>query len=243
MKINKGISVLLASMLMGGMLVGCGNNSNSDTTKALTKTVKDVTKDDTEVEVTKDKEKEFSPQDNNKSSEKQVNTKKDNNKSTQKDTNQKEIKSTQKKSNKNTTKEEPSNKHKCWLCKKNITNKNFGGYSEDGTMICYRCLNKYGKDEPEEPKEDDETDECSICGGHVGGKEMCECDGTIHHRSCHVDAYSCPSCNRYGLNLDPDIYGCPYCGYPNEEHQESSDVEEYNDEVDIINDTDEDINY
>lgn len=216
MKINKGISILLASMLMSGMLVGCSNNSNSDTTKALTKTVKEVTKDDTEVEATKDKEKEF-PQDNNKS--------------------------TQKKSNKNTTKEEPSNKHKCWLCKKNITNKNFGGYSEDGTMICYRCLNKYGKDEPEEPKEDDETDECSICGGHVGGKEMCECDGTIHHRSCHVDAYSCPSCNRYGLNLDPDIYGCPYCGYPNEEHQESSDVEEYNDEVDIIDDTDEDINY
>ena len=204
MKINKkGISVLLASMLIGGMLVGCGNNSNSDTTKASTKTVKEVTKDDTEVEVTKDKEKEFPPQDNNKS--------------------------TQKKSNKNTTKEEPSNKHKCWLCKKNITNENFGGYSEDGTMICYRCLNKYGKDELEEPKEDDETDECSICGGHVGGKEMCECDGTIHHRSCHVDAYSCPSCNRYGLNLDPDIYGCPYCGYPNEEHQESSDVEEYND--------------
>ena len=59
MKINKGISVLLASMLMGGMLVGCSNNSNSDTTKASTKTVKEVTKDDTEVEVTKDKEKEF----------------------------------------------------------------------------------------------------------------------------------------------------------------------------------------
>ena len=33
MKINKGISVLLASMLIGGMLVGCSNNSNSDTTK------------------------------------------------------------------------------------------------------------------------------------------------------------------------------------------------------------------
>ena len=219
MKRNKGISVLLASMLIGGMLVGCGNNSNSDTTKASTKTVKEVTKDDTEVEATKDKEKEF-PQDNNKS--------------------------TQKKSNKNTTKEEPSNKHKCWLCKKNITNENFGGYSEDGTMICYRCLNKYGKD--------DKTDECSICGGHVGGKEMCECDGTIHHRSCHVDAYSCPSCNRYGLNLDPDIYGCPYCGYPNEVEdyeepiQEADDVEEYEEEkdyneADTIDDTDEDINY
>ena len=68
-------------------------------------------------------------------------------------------KSTQKKSNENTTKEEPSNKHKCWLCKKNITNENFGGYSEDGTMICYKCLNKYGKNEPEEPKEESIYDE------------------------------------------------------------------------------------
>ena len=105
MKINKGISVLLASMLIGGMLVGCSNNSNSDTTKVLTKTVKEVTKDDTEVEATKDKEKNFHPQDNNKSSEKQVNTKKDNNKSTPKDTNQKEIKSTKEATQKNTTKD------------------------------------------------------------------------------------------------------------------------------------------
>ena len=223
MKINKGISVLLASMLMGGMLVGCSNNSNSDTTKASTKTVKEVTKDDTEVEATKDKEKEFPPQDNNKS--------------TPKDTNQNETKSTQKKSNENTTKEEPSNKHKCWLCKKNITNENFGGYSEDGTMICYKCLNKYGKDEPEEPKEDDEKNDCSICGGHVGVKEMCECDGTIHHRSCHVDAYTCPSCNRYGLKHDPDIYGCPYCGYPVEDYDDYDDepIEEPSDTYEIEN--------
>ena len=214
MKINKGISVLLASMLIGGMLVGCSNNSNSDTTKALTKTVKEVTKDDTEVETTKDKEEEKTPsQDNNKSSEKQVNTKKDN-------------------TNTTTKKEEPKQKgyyvtcpngHKVWTV--------------NGDYDCQQCYDDYMN------QKDDKTDECSICGGHVGGKEMCECDGTIHHRSCHVDAYSCPSCNRYGLKHDPDIYGCPYCGYPNEEHQESSDVEEYNDEVDIIDDTDEDINY
>ena len=213
MKINKGISVLLVSILMSGMLVGCSNNSNSDTTKALTKTVKEVTKDDTEVEVTKNKEKEFPPQDNNKS--------------TPKDTNQKETTLT-----KEDKKEEPKqegyyitcpNGHKVWTV--------------NGDYDCQQCYDDYMN------QKDDKTDECSICGGHVGGKEMCECDGTIHHRSCHVDAYSCPSCNRYGLNLDPDIYGCPYCGYPNEEHQESSDVEEYNDEVDIIDDTDEDINY
>ena len=242
MKINKGISVLLASMLMGGMLVGCSNNSNSDTTKASTKTVKEVTKDDTEVEVTKDKEEKKAPsQDNNKSNEKQVNTKKDNdNVTVKKDTNQKETKSTkeatQKKSNENTTKEdkkeEPkqkgyyttcSNGHKVWTV--------------NGDYDCQQCYDDYMN------QEDDETDECSICGGHVGVKQMCECDGTIHHRSCHVDAYTCPSCRRSGLNNDPDVYGCPYCGYPNEEHQESSDVEEYNDEVDTIDDTDEDINY
>ena len=244
MKINKGISVLLASMLIGGMLVGCGNNSNSDTTKVLTKTVKEVTKDDTEVEATKDKEKEFPPQDNNKSSEKQVNTKKDNNKSTQKDTNQKEIKSTKEVTQKKTTsntdtkeketpkKEEPkqkgywvtcSNGHKVWTV--------------NGDYDCQQCYDDYMN------QEDDETDECSICGSHVGVKQMCECDGTIHHRSCHVDAYTCPGCGRSGLNNDPDVYGCPYCGYPNEEHQEPSNAEEYNDEVDTMDDTDEDINY
>ena len=241
MKINKGISVLLASMLMGGMLVGCSNNSNSDTTKASTKTVKEVTKDDTEVETTKDKEKEFPPQDNNKSSEKQVNTKKDNdNVTVKKDINQKETKSTkeaiQKKSNENATKEdkkkEPkqegyyttcSNGHKVWTV--------------NGDYDCQQCYDDYMN------QEDDEKNKCSICGSHVGVKQMCECDGTIHHRSCHVDAYICPSCGRSGLNNDPDVYGCPYCGYPNEEHQESSDVEEYNDEVDTIDDIDEDINY
>ena len=214
MKINKGISVLLASMLIGGMLVGCSNNSNSDTTKALTKTVKEVTKDDTEVEATKDKEKEFPPQDNNKS--------------TPKDTNQKEIKSTKETPKKEEQKQKGywvtcSNGHKVWTV--------------NGDYDCQQCYDDYMN------QEDDETDECSICGGYVGVKQMCECDGTIHHRSCHVDVYTCPSCGRTGLNNDPDVYGCPYCGYPNEEHQESSDVEEYNDEVDTTDDTDEDINY
>ena len=230
MKINKGMSVLLASMLIGGMLVGCNDNSNTDTTEPLTKTVKEVTKDDTEVEATKDKEEKKAPsQDNNKSSEKQVNTKKDN-------TNKSTKEATQKKSNKNTTKEdkkeEPkqkgywvtcSNGHKVWTV--------------NGDYDCQQCYDDYMN------QEDDKTDKCSICGGHVGVKQMCECDGTIHHRSCHVDAYTCPSCGRSGLNNDPDVYGCPYCGYPNEEHQESSDIEEYNDEVDIPNDTDEGINY
>ena len=245
MKTNKGISVLLASMLMSGMLVGCGNNSNSDTTKALTKTVKEVTKDDTEVEATKDKEKEFPPQDNNKS--------------TPKDTNQKEIKSTKEATQKNTTKDksEKNNstqkkttsntdtKEKETPKKEEQKQKGYWVTCQNGHKVwtvngdydCQQCYDDYMN------QEDDETDECSICGSHVGVKQMCKCDGTIHHRTCHVDAYTCPSCGRTGLNNDPDIYGCPYCGYPNEEHQESSNVEEYNDEVDTIDDTDEDINY
>ena len=58
MKINKGMSVLLASMLISGMLVGCNDNSNTDTTKTLTKRV-EVTKDKTETkEATEDKTKD-----------------------------------------------------------------------------------------------------------------------------------------------------------------------------------------
>ena len=177
MKMNKGISVLLASMLIGGMLVGCSNNSNSDTTKVLTKTVKEVTKDDTEVEATNDKEKKFSPQDNNKSSEKQVNTKKDNtNKSTQKDTNQKETKSTkeatQKKSNENTTKEdkkeEPkqkgywvtcSNGHKVWTV--------------NGDYDCQQCYDDYMNQEDDE-KNDTEKKDIYWCS-------ECQCFSTYKH--------------------------------------------------------------
>ena len=155
MKINKGISVLLASMLIGGMLVGCSNNSNSDTTKVLTKTVKDVTKDDTEVETTKDKEEEKTPS-------------QDNNKSTQKDTNQKEIKSTkeatQKKSNENTTKEdkkeEPkqkgyyttcSNGHKVWTV--------------NGDYDCQQCYDDYMNQEDDETNDTEKKDIywCSEC--------------------------------------------------------------------------------
>ena len=191
MKTNKGISVLLASMLIGGMLVGCSNNSNSDTTKVLTKTVKEVTKDDTEVEVTKDKEKEFPPQDNNKSSEKQVNTKKDNtNKSTQKDTNQKETKSTkeatQKKSNENATKEdkkeEPKqegyyvtcpNGHKVWTV--------------NGDYDCQQCYDDYMNQKDDE-KNDTEKKDIYWCS-------ECQCFSTYKHNhpvELPVDNYEEP---------------------------------------------------
>ena len=61
MKINKGMSVLLASMLVGGMLVGCGHN-NTDTNKAITKSVK----------ATEDKKGETPPKDNKESSSKNI---------------------------------------------------------------------------------------------------------------------------------------------------------------------------
>ena len=61
MKINKGMSVLLASMLVGSMLVGCGHN-NTDTTKAITKSVK----------ATEDKKEDAPPKDNKESSSKNI---------------------------------------------------------------------------------------------------------------------------------------------------------------------------
>ena len=206
MKINKGMSVLLASMLVGGMLVGCNNNSNTDTTEPLTKTVKEVTKDKTEVKATKD---------NKESSKKQVNTKKE------------KPKEEPKKKNTNTkkdTKEKPIYDEY--------------GYDQYGNYDPNKDLynDREWSDDDHKRWEKAHGEDCSICGGHVGVKEMCECDGTIHHRTCHVDAYTCPSCNRYGLKHDPDIYGCPYCGYPVEDYDdyddydEPNDVEEYNEE-------------
>ena len=61
MKINKGMSVLLASMLVGSMLVGCSHN-NTDTNKAITKSVK----------ATEDKKEEAPPKDNKESSSKNI---------------------------------------------------------------------------------------------------------------------------------------------------------------------------
>ena len=61
MKINKGMSVLLASMLVGSMLVGCGHN-NTDTTEAITKSVK----------ATEDKKEDAPPKDNKESSSKNI---------------------------------------------------------------------------------------------------------------------------------------------------------------------------
>ena len=200
MKINKGMSVLLASMLISGMLVGCNDNSNTDTTKTLTKRV-EVTKDKTETkeateDKTKDKEEKAPKDDKESSSKKQVNTKKDNT-DVKKDTKKKEPK-----------KEKPIYDEYGY--------DQYGNYDPNKDLHNDREWNNDDHKRWEEAHGED----CSICGGHVGGKEMCECDGTIHHRTCHIDAYTCPSCNRYGLKHNPDIYGCPYCGYPNE-------VEEY----------------
>ena len=61
MKINKGMSVLLASMLVGSMLVGCSHN-NTDTNKATTKSVK----------ATEDKKEDAPPKDNKESSSKNI---------------------------------------------------------------------------------------------------------------------------------------------------------------------------
>ena len=190
MKINKGISVLLASMLMGGMLVGCSNNSNSDTTKVLTKTVKEVTKDDTEVEVTKDKEEKKAPsQDNNKSSKKQVNTKKDNT-TTKKYTNQKETKSTkeatQKKSNENTTKEDKKEEPKqegYWVTCPN----GHKVWTVNGDYDCQQCYDDY-MNQKDDKKNDTEKKDIYWCS-------ECQCFSTYKHNhpvEVPVDNYEEP---------------------------------------------------
>ena len=215
MKINKGMSVLLASMLVGSMLVGCNDNSNTDTTEPLTKNVKEVTKDKAETkEATEDKEVEKAPtKDNKESSKKQVNTKKDNT----------DVK-------KDTKKEEPKKEKPIY---------DEYGYDQYGNYDPNKDLYNDREWNDDDHKRWDEAhgDDCSICGGHVGVKEMCECDGTIHHRTCHIDAYTCPSCNRYGLKHDPDIYGCPYCGYPVEDYDDYDDepIEEPSDTYEIEN--------
>lgn len=108
--------------------------------------------------------------------------------------------------------------------------------------ICWACYwNKlmdiiFNDDEEEsDVPDDDEIIECSICGGQVGVKEMCECDGSIHHRSCHSDKYMCPHCGWYGLSDDSDI--CSHCGWYNEEDYDDKD---YNDEDYNIPDEEED---
>ena len=157
MKINKGMSVLLASMLISGMLVGCSDNSNTDTTEPLTKRVevtkdktetkeatKDKTKDkeveDKKVEATKDKE-EKAPKDDKESNEKQIDTKKDNNR----------IKEKPKKKDTNTkkdTKEEPKKKGYYVTCPNGHKI-----YTENGDWDCIEC------DDDWQEQEDDNMDE------------------------------------------------------------------------------------
>ena len=109
----------------------------------------------------------------------------------------------------------------CWNCYWNKLMDIIFGSIED---------NEEEEESVEEPVNNDDYDTniCSICGSHVGVKEMCECDGTIHHRTCHINNdYTCPNCNRNGLTEDPDVYGCPYCGYPNiEEEEEEPEIKE-----------------
>ena len=118
--------------------------------------------------------------------------------------------------------------------KKNITNENFGGYSEDGTMICYRCLNKYGKDKPKEEPVYNEYGYDQY-GNYDPNKDL------NNDREWNDEDYE-----RWD-----DIYGDKeedYDDYSEEPIQEADDVEEYEEEkdyneVDTIDDTDEDINY
>ena len=178
MKINKGMSVLLASMLIGGMLVGCNDNSNTDTTKTLTKRVevtkdkaetKEATKDKTEVKATKDKE-EKAPKDNKESSKKQVNTKKDNT-DVKKDTKKKEPKKEkpkEKTKKKNTnTKKDTKEEHRGYY----VTCPNGHKiYTENGDWDCIECDDDWQEQQDDSNIDEDEEYEPGYIkdGTHLG---------------------------------------------------------------------------
>ena len=172
MKINKGMSVLLASMLVGSMLVGCNDNSNTDTTEPLTKNVKEVTKDKTETkEATKDKTKdkkveasedkeEKAPKDNKESSsKKQVNTKKDNDNSAKEEPKKKDT------NTKKDTKEEPKKKGYYVTCPNGHKI-----YTENGDWDCIECDDDWQEQQDDSNIDEDEEYEPGYIkdGTHLG---------------------------------------------------------------------------
>ena len=138
---KKLLSMLMVGILSTTLLVGC-NSTQQEADNAKTK-----------IEEAKEENMKQTKKEDNKLEDK-LQTKKEQTK--KEDTKQTTKQGTKQDSSKQTTKEKTSTskKDRCWLCNRIITNENFGGYSNDGTMICYKCLNKYGKDEPEEPKQE-----------------------------------------------------------------------------------------
>ena len=136
---KKLLSMLMVGILSTTLLVGCNSTQQeADNTK-------------TKIEEAKEENMKQTKKEDNKLEDK-LQTKKEQTK--KEDTKQEDTKQTTKQgSTKQSTKEKTSTskKDRCWLCNRIITNENFGGYSNDGTMICSSCLNKY-LDDKEEPE-------------------------------------------------------------------------------------------
>ena len=136
---KKLLSMLMVGILSTTLLVGC-NSTQQEADNAKTK-----------IEEAKEENMKQTKKEDNKLEDK-LQTKKEQTK--KEDTKQEDTKQTTKQgSTKQSTKEKTSTskKDRCWLCNRIITNENFGGYSNDGTMICSSCLNKY-LDDKEEPE-------------------------------------------------------------------------------------------
>lgn len=140
---KKLLSMLMVGILSTTLLVGC-NSTQEEADNAKTK-----------IEEAKEENMKQTKKEDNKLEDK-LQTKKEQTKKEQtkkEDTKQTTKQGTKQDSSKQTTKEKTSTskKDRCWLCNRIITNENFGGYSNDGTMICSSCLNKY-LDDKEEPE-------------------------------------------------------------------------------------------
>lgn len=63
-----------------------------------------------------------------------------------------------------------------------------------------------------------EGQDCDVCGEFVPMRDMCDCDGGIHHRGCKHKIYNCPQC-RHTTTANPDDsnFSCGWCGYPDDD--------------------------
>ena len=213
MKMNKGISVLLASMLIGGMLVGCGNDDKNEEIVTI---------------------KYVDEQGNTVKEEKTTKEKADNIKQKQ-ETKKQEVKKEEDKSN--TTKEPKQNIEHCVTCGKEIDISNDFSFDEDG-IKCKNCIHKCANCGHQMKELYAHNYFCvnPNCVSYTNPNDLFDNNDNDYEEDDN-EPEQMPNDND-DYEDEPDNSDYEY-----EEHQESSDVEEYNDEVDIIDDTDEDINY
>ena len=187
---HKRIKILLMTgVLTLGLCTGCGNNSEL--------TVLQEKYDNSQKMVEqykKDKEKLI---EQNKKLEEENNALK---KKTDNKTEPKKEMATKSKSNNTSS----NNKNKHEVTTKNTT-KNKNNKSRIIKRTNDKNTNSTGQD-------------CDVCGKFVPMRDMCDCDGGIHHRGCKHKIYNCPQC-RHTTTANPDDsnFSCGWCGYPDDD--------------------------